>query len=186
MIINIGISLAIDAERTLEYFERMRERLRQLRPAFLALDPIIRNIVRANFAAGGRPRWKPRKGERKYGGMLMRKSGHLYNAALNPALETSPDRAHWTAAVGEAGVAQQHGSQKLVVLKKHTRTISEAFGKALSKGKTSFDVKSHTVRMDLPARPFFTIPVGYGEPERIRSSMVQYIMQGQGNHGDTI
>jgi len=139
------------------YLDGVAERMVDLRPAWRQIDPVIKEIVRENFRLGGRPRWKPRKGEKKYGGVLLRRDGRLYLAAIHPTLLSKQTEADWVAHVGEEGVAHHYGSQKAVMVSAHDRNIKVAFGKALSAQK-SIQIKSHMMQMNLPARPFFCIP----------------------------
>lgn len=116
--------------RTLQEMLGRAKDLRLVAPRFRSA---LRETVRANFAAGGRPtKWAPSKKETL--GDLLKGSGRMMNAALNPFMAVSPCRVLFSANVGKVGVIHQVGFQGMV-----------------RRGG-----KPH--RMNIPARPYFIIP----------------------------
>ncbi len=173
--IKADISLYIESRKTLEFLERITERLRHFRPAYVKVDPIIRDIVRLNFAAKGRPPWPPLKGKKDYSGILT-KSGKLRDAALNAIFTANDQVATWTAAVGAGGVAQQYGVTSTVFVPELIRRVTSVFGKTTSEKLVR--VKAHIMHITIPPRVYFAVPLGYGEPQRIGEAVREWIFSG--------
>jgi phage gpG-like protein len=176
----VFIELDIDTKRCFERLAPILVSLVDMGPAWFNVYRVIQKVVEQNFMAGGRPKWEPRKKDTgEYNGPL-RRSKDLYRAATNPVLDAKSDRGIYSARVGIKGRVHHYGFQGTVTVQEHNRTIYEAFGLKLAQSKT-FKVEGFEMKMNIPARPFFGIPSGYGDENRIKSAIWNWVFRSESN-----
>jgi phage gpG-like protein len=174
----VVITLDVDTKRCRKKLEIILGSLEDMTPVWFNVYRVIQGVVEKNFMAGGRPKWEPRKQDKgDYNGPLLR-SKDLYRAATNPFLDAHPDRGIYSARVGIKGRVHHYGFQGTVTVPEHNRTIYEAFGLKLAQSKT-FKVEGHEMKMNIPARPFFGIPSGYGDENRIKAAIWNWVFNRQ-------
>jgi len=183
MDIGIGIDLWIETQQTLDFLDRMIQRMSDMRPAWQALHSVVIGTVKMNFAARGRPSWAPLKTDKKrYTGLLSKADSQVRRGAFDPTLAMWPDRAAWIANVGPAGVAIQNGIDRIVTVPAFTRRVTEVFGRPVRSGVMA-RVPAHNMHIKMPARPYFCFYTGDDEDEnRIKNVVKNYLFTAQANY----
>lgn len=133
-------------------------RLRDGRPAWERIGELLRNSIRENFLAGGRPEaWPPSRRALAQRGQTLLDTGLLYNS-FTPVAQPNG------VAVGTNVVyaaAHNFGLNKVVSqqVRPHLRRIVQAFGTPLAGGMAEVKVGGFTrqAHLRLPARPFMMI-----------------------------
>lgn len=132
--------------------EQMRRPEKPLKEFGLAL---LRSIDK-NFKAGGRPvKWPASKRAKKTGDKTLIDTARLKNSI---SMRVSGDTLTVGTPVKYARIQQLGGKiNKNATVKKHWRTISQAFGRTIPSQRVL--VPSHSRRMNLaiPARPFLMV-----------------------------
>lgn len=172
----MDIKIQLDKGSVSGMLDSVLERLRDFSSGWKLISPVIHGIVRENFLTGGRPKWVPRKqthGKNDAKPLLV--GGNLMAMATNPTLSSRPLSAQWIAHVGEKGVVHQFGSNANVRVRSSERIVKEAFGRIVT-NPSKHTVKAHTRNLNIPARPYFCIPEGYGLEYQIRDAILRYIM----------
>lgn len=127
--------------------EELESRLKNRRPLMANLGRIMANAVDDNFAANGRPGWKPLKYPRPRGGSgILQDSGRLRNS-----MTTHADNRAAVVGTNLAYAAIHHyGGQT------RPHTIRPKNGKALAFGGRVYKKVNHP-GSKIPARPFMTL-----------------------------
>lgn len=154
--------------------QKVRERVKNMRPVFNVIGEIAHGSIQENFEVGGRPaKWKPlspvtiaqRKRQGKWPGRILVRmgvAGGLFGAISHKAFR---DRTELSANKPYA-TTQHFGAEKgefgtvTAQIPEHVRRITQAFGKAIEPRDVT--VRAHTREMqipwgDIPARPFMVI-----------------------------
>jgi phage gpG-like protein len=181
MNINVDVNVNVARDR----LERLLVAFGNMNPAWNDVAKVVSAIVRRNFDAGGRPPRPPRKaGKHGPKGRHLRVTGELFERATHPLIESGGDRVVYRAIVGARGVALHYGAHGTVDVPEHEQTIVQAFGRMLVRA-VSFKVRSHTMKMNLKPRPYFTVPYGYGEDDNIKGAISAWLWKA-GTPGDSV
>lgn len=105
-----------------------------------------------NFREGGRPKkWEPSQRVKKSGGKTLVISGRLKNSV---AKKVDSKSLRIGTNLGYAA-PNQFGATGTAAVRAHKRKIQTAFGKKIA--PTEVEVRAHTRKMNLPARPFIVL-----------------------------
>ena len=159
----------VDVDDVVAALQDKIAKISDLRPAWKRAESVVIDMVRRNFLAGGKPTWAPLK-DKKLGRRPLVGTGELLARATHPLLALSKDGAVFVAPVGAAGMVHQFGFSGNVTVSEHFRD-----GRGAKKSAT---VRSHTKRMEIPARPYFIIPHGTSDVSRIELLVQEYVMRG--------
>ena len=148
------IKLSAEDKETVRLLGGLVQQLSNLKPAMQDIGEIVRTSVERNFAARGRPAWKPSIRARLSGGETLSDTARLRRSFTVRATERS-------VAVGtnvEYAAVHQFGAKKgsFGVV---TASVREHLRKVAGKEVT---VKAHTRKQilpwgDIPARPFLMV-----------------------------
>ena len=147
-------------------------------PLMRKIAGIMHDEVEQNFEAEGRPKWKKSISAAKRGGKTLQDTGQLASSINERATDDE-------AVVGTNkvyGAAHQFGMNKTVSIQAHTRKVKSR--DVIQKGPKSGRghkiasgvgvTKSHTRKMNLPARPFLS--VSDGGMEKIKDAARDYLL----------
>lgn len=154
-----GVSLQLDVEglaEVREFLSRVQnfDRTRLLE----TLASTVENQVRRRIAQerrGPDGRWAPRstryaQSRQGSGGSLLQRSGALRDSITSSVSDGE-------ARIGTRlayGATHQFGDQRTVQVGPHQRTITQVFGRPLKDGPKTVSVAGHSLRRNIPARPF--------------------------------
>jgi phage virion morphogenesis protein len=158
-----GITLRIDDHEVTDGIRSLLAKVDHREPLMRRIGMVLRESVRRNFRAGGRPvKWQPSKrakGDAAYGaksGQTLVDTKRLMNSIAFSASASS-------VRVGTNvvyGAAHHLGSSTSVTqnVRPHVRVIKQAFGRAL-KTPSRVNVKGHSrkANLKLPARPWLMV-----------------------------
>jgi hypothetical protein len=85
IITNLVLKVDMDGMRAVEMLQRLEERLKNMRPFFLAAGRRMRRSFAENFAAGGRPAWEPQAESTKDWKRVMSDAPTAMAEVLSPA-----------------------------------------------------------------------------------------------------
>jgi len=166
-----GLIVEIHSEELRRHLEKVADRIGN-KALLAAAGSIVRESVRTNFAAGGRPtKWKAIKAR---DGQPLRDTGRLQNSITS---QVSGDAVYVGTNVKYAAVHQfgaKKGSFGTVVarVREHQRT----------RGGKTYTVRPHTRKQrlpwgDIPARPF--LMVHDEDRVEIEAILADYIIEGK-------
>lgn len=155
-----GVSVTIDTVNLRASLDKLQGRMGNLQPLFEGIGRAVVDETVERFRDEEAPdgsKWQPSQRAANAGGKTLTHRGHLRDSMTHRAqaegVEVGTNRVY--AAIHQFGF---NGTQSVPA---HSRRILQAFGKPLAKPR-SVQVKAHSRRMNLVARPF----LGIGERER--------------------
>lgn len=147
----VQIKADIDNTELQSLLARLITRASSLLPFYRDAAEVMVDEITENFNKGGRPRWKKSKAAQSRGGVTLTDTAILKNSITGSA-----DGESATAGTNQPyGRAHELGFDGTISIPGHTRVITQAFGKQIP--ATTIEVKGHSRKMYLPARPFLTI-----------------------------
>ena len=157
----ISLDIKLDDTRVRELIERIRRRTNDFRPALADMgERMTKHSIPLNFRAGGRPeKWKPSARARKEikgrTGQTLDDTGRLKGSITYR--ESAHDLKIGTNVV-YARIHQLGGQvEGTFDVRRHVRTIRQAFGRAIAPKKVKVKAHRRTVDFTLPARPFLVV-----------------------------
>jgi phage virion morphogenesis protein len=145
---DIHLEIKDDAVKTL--LSQVARRIGDMTPAMRKIAGIMHDSVEENFAAGGRPKWKPSQRAKEENGQTLQDSGSL-------AASIVQEYTHESATVG---TNKQYAKVHQFGAKKHSFGTFTA--KVRAHDRMGKPVKAHTRNVklpwgDIPARPFMML-----------------------------
>ena len=161
MVTQGGLTITIDDAQMQAALQQIADRGTSLQAPLSAIGSLLRESIRTNFAAGGRP--TPWKALKNRDGQPLRDTGRLMNSITKKvgATEVSVGTNVVYAALHHFGAKRGSFGIRQVKVKAHARLINQVFGRPLAKPK-KIQVGAHLRAMalpwgNIPARPFMLV-----------------------------
>ena len=138
-------------------------RMHSKKPAMGIIGNIVRNSIRRNFEAGGRPTpWKPSLRAKKTGDKTLIESKQLFNSftidAKQDRVEVGTNKIY--AAIQHFGGDINHPArERTMFFKKYKRGERKGLTRFSKEGKAGYGMKVHgrAYTIHIPARPFMMV-----------------------------
>jgi phage virion morphogenesis protein len=166
-----GVSITIDTVNLRASLHKLQDRMGNLQPLFDGIGQAVVSETLERFRKEEAPdgsKWHPSQRAANTGGKTLTHRGHLRDSityrAQAEGVEVGTNRVY--AAIHQFGF---NGTQSVPA---HERRILQAFGKPLDKPRT-VQVKAHSRRMNLVARPF--LGIGANEQAAIEDQIMTHL-----------
>ncbi len=176
------ITIEINTQALQNSLSELEGRLKNRRPLMANLARILHNAVDDNFAANGRPGWKPLKYPRPRGGSgILQSSGHLRNSMTTQA---DNNRAVVGTNVVYAAIHNFGGQTSPHVIRPKNGKALAFGGKWSGRGKKRRYSGTVVAQVNhpgskIPARPFMTLQPA--DEAALADAVRDYLAQGIGS-----
>lgn len=124
------------------------------------------DAIRQNFKSGGRPKWAPRKENNPW--PLLVKHGEMFASAIRPVNMSSFVYQHkvmWIADVGIVGAVHQYGWRGTQKVERRSKLSRKGANRKFERN------------MNIPARPFFSLPPGGSVEREFLRQWIEYAVE---------
>lgn len=153
----ILLNINYDDSEGVKTVDLTAEQAQDMTPVFKAFSPAMMFSISRNFRDGGRPiKWPKSQRAIDESGQTLRDEGFLQNS-INPKISKNSLKVGTNLVKARAlqlGIKQNN---KTANVKKHNRTITQAFGKPIAAKTVSFGPYTRKVNLNLEARPYLVI-----------------------------